>query len=1271
MLGQSMLGISTPGLQGVVPSPGRSLLSIESQGRITISPGTSLIDAHPPSIQQTMPLTNVPVGGMISVGVTPAPSIPIAAIQPQIEPGITQSDINSVYSNTELLSQVQGGKTGKKLTEQRSYNQETMRKVRRSNVAPLQTNDVNEIKEQYMDDIEVIEPSILQAASQKVTFEGKSMKHGLEKMMESISKESLLSLPELLHLEVSFRTLKEEDIEKLAVVNVVNNGKEGTGSINDPRMGTTGTDTECNCGMVNCAGHYGRIKFHRPIPDPTYLNSGAIIKVLNCICITCGELKLSKIQIESLGIENLPDDKRLDVLSEESKNKICDRTRVYPNGEVRRCPGKNPSYKIKKSKDDGHIRYTKKNETATEILPISDVMGAFSRISEESARIMGFPDKDVPMSFVKQSMLVPPISTRPPVIIKGAPRTSDLTELLIAVVNANTNLKTAIDAFESSNKQPNYRNPGLLCDTLQCLCSNCGNLRLNNEELTRLDSEHKLSSMIFIQRIPTIAHFSKIPCMICHNPSDYTYEKKISTNEIMYTVKGSNVPYSINRNDIITYLNRINDWNVVTLGLGTREALLDLADLVRPSIQPESSSKKNDSAASSVMTATNNLYNAVSIYHDFVDSLITGKEALIRKMMMAKRSDYCARGVISPDDSIRFGEIVIPEYMAKYLTPRIVVTADNIANIRKLMLKGRITHVTPRPGSIDERGNLRSQWSYSANSQRRTIEIEIGDTVERWLQTGDMVLAGRQPTIHKYNVMAYRAVVRGNRATIGFYLALTRAINGDFDGDEMSIWLPQSQDAVLEAFHRMYACRNIISQGTNAPVVTPTMDTVTSIFKMTSPTATIKPALITNILFHFMHKIPSLYRRLDMFKISPYSGRALFSLALPEDYIYVEKDIIIINGILIRGRITGSMLGSGHRSMVQDIYNYYGWERVSQFITDITNIARDYAEYDVISVGPDDCDYGESQIAKTIISREMATVNANVSKFGARTGNPIEDRNREMRIRGVLSDAKGAGVELSELAMDKDNTIRDMAKDGGGGAKGSVTNTNMMGGIIGQQFFEGGRIAMSMDNGTRTLIYYKPGTDTVRSRGFCATNYSKGTDPDEHYMHSMATRPQLADTPLNVGPIGDLHRKIAKATEGIYLYFDGSVRNFDGVIFQYIYGDDGFNSSKLMNVKTKSFGTVASFIDMKVIVNQVNGSYGWVPKPPDTEIRSQLINVDMIADNINSSYGWISKKQSFINPYPDDEYNILADLESISKLEMYYNTGEEDIADIYLEPKYV
>lgn len=156
-----------------------------------------------------------------------------------------------------------------------------------------------------------------------------------------------------------------------------------------------------------------------------------------------------------------------------------------------------------------------------------------------------------------------------------------------------------------------------------------------------------------------------------------------------------------------------------------------------------------------------------------IKQLIQGKEAIIRGLLMGKRVNYSARTVLSPDPNLKFGQIRIPRIMASVLTQNVTIAAFNREAMTKLLREGRITHITP--GS----GPLKGRRIQVKEEQRKEYVLQIGDKVDRWLQDGDRVLWNRQPTLHKYSMMAYE-VVLSDELTIGLHMSYTTPANADF-----------------------------------------------------------------------------------------------------------------------------------------------------------------------------------------------------------------------------------------------------------------------------------------------------------------------------------------------------------------------------------------------------------------------------------------------------------------------------------------------------------
>jgi len=174
------------------------------------------------------------------------------------------------------------------------------------------------------------------------------------------------------------------------------------------------------------------------------------------------------------------------------------------------------------------------------------------------------------------------------------------------------------------------------------------------------------------------------------------------------------------------------------------------------------------------------------VFHSLKD-LIQGKEAVIRGLLMGKRGNYNARTVLSPDTSLRFGQ-----------TRRERVFSHNIQALTELLEEREIQVPNVSEGWANMAGASRKSTTrkerkithiiYGPNRKLKgkrkellpgkTYTLMMGDVVERHLRNGDMIVAGRQPTLHKMSLMAFE-VVLGDELTIGLHLSVTTPLNAD------------------------------------------------------------------------------------------------------------------------------------------------------------------------------------------------------------------------------------------------------------------------------------------------------------------------------------------------------------------------------------------------------------------------------------------------------------------------------------------------------------
>ena len=186
------------------------------------------------------------------------------------------------------------------------------------------------------------------------------------------------------------------------------------------------------------------------------------------------------------------------------------------------------------------------------------------------------------------------------------------------------------------------------------------------------------------------------------------------------------------------------------------------------------------------------------------DSL-KGKQGRFRQNLLGKRVDYSARSVIVVGPELKMGECGLPKLMAAELYKPFI--------IRKLIERGIVKTVKSAKKIVDRR------------------EPVIWDILE-FVMKGHPVLLNRAPTLHRLGIQAFQPKLIEGKAIQLHPLACT-AFNADFDGDQMAVHLPLSNDAILEAQMLMLQSHNILNPANGAPITVPSQDMVLGLYYIT------------------------------------------------------------------------------------------------------------------------------------------------------------------------------------------------------------------------------------------------------------------------------------------------------------------------------------------------------------------------------------------------------------------------------------------------------
>lgn len=582
---------------------------------------------------------------------------------------------------------------------------------------------------------------------------------------------------------------------------------------------------------------------------------------------------------------------------------------------------------------------------------------------------------------------------------------------------------------------------------------------------------------------------------------------------------------------------------------------------------------------------------------------LTGKSGQMRDNLMGKRTEMSSRTVIGPDPSLKVDEVGVPEEIAKNTAFPEIVYPSNIERLKELIVKEKIEKIK-RNGNVIrieiqmykeaikflEIGDVvksKDGKEFVVKDKRITFQegdlifrdgkditpeqlpkvlpphLEIGDAVMRRIKNGDWVLMNRQPTLWKGSMMGFKVRIHKHK-TFTFNLAVCKAFNSDFDGDEQNGHFPQSIEAMVELLTLSSPKECILGSTNGAPVICILQDALLGSYLITSDNDFIIPREdyndllmgLTNPASHYIKRrreIIQTLKDLNIFKDLSClrKGKNVLSLIFKKDFDYKDDDLEIVQGVIIRGRLNKDYLGSSKKSLINHIMTEFGRDDCMEFLNDIQFIINKWLCHRSFSINL--ADFKSTHDIKDIINQKLEEATYLEKTI-------LNDKLREFKIKECLSNARDTGMTL--VKRDVDNNMITTIK---AGSKGDAFNLGQVEVMLGQQIINGQRIDLNLDNGTRSLIHYNRDesklTDRERyeARGFIMGNFYDGLNVDEFFLHSMSGRQGVCDTAMSTFMAGYNMRKLIKLTEDIKIQDDRVVADSLGNVYDFSYGRYGFN----------------------------------------------------------------------------------------------------------------
>lgn len=500
--------------------------------------------------------------------------------------------------------------------------------------------------------------------------------------------------------------------------------------------------------------------------------------------------------------------------------------------------------------------------------------------------------------------------------------------------------------------------------------------------------------------------------------------------------------------------------------------------------------------------------------------------------------------------------------------------------------------------------------------------------VNRHIKNGDVMLLNRQPTLHRPSIQAHCARILPGEKVLRLHYANCKAYNADFDGDEMNAHFPQSELGRAEAYTLVSTDKQYLVPKDGKPLAGLIQDHMVSGTRMTIRGCFFSRDQYTELVYRGLTDRPGRVKLLPPAVLKPqqlWTGKQLVSTlllnvipdkAVPLNLVGKSKipgkawiqeppraapgyspdsmcdsQVVIRQGELLVGVLDKAHYGSSAYGLVHCCYELYGGQTSGKLLSCLARLFTAYLQlYRGFTLGVEDIlvKPGANKRRKKIIQESLkvgskalqAAFNlpANVDQAEA------QGRWQDAHLNPDQRDFTLADHKFKEVANQVNNDINKVCMPVGlhtsfpdnnlqlmvqSGAKGSTVNTMQISCLLGQIELEGRRPPL-MPSG-KSLPCFQPYDPSPGAGGFVSGRFLTGIKPQEFFFHCMAGREGLVDTAVKTSRSGYLQRCVIKHLEGLVVQYDLTVRDSDGSVVQFLYGEDGLDIPKTQFLQPRQF----------------------------------------------------------------------------------------------------
>ena len=469
------------------------------------------------------------------------------------------------------------------------------------------------------------------------------------------------------------------------------------------------------------------------------------------------------------------------------------------------------------------------------------------------------------------------------------------------------------------------------------------------------------------------------------------------------------------------------------------------------------------------------------------DSL-KGKQGRFRQNLLGKRVDYSARSVIVVGPELKMGECGLPKLMAAELYKPFI--------IRKLIERGIVKTVKSAKKIVDRR------------------EPVIWDILENVMK-GHPVLLNRAPTLHRLGIQAFQPKLIEGKAIQLHPLACT-AFNADFDGDQMAVHLPLSNEAILEAQILMLQSHNILNPANGAPITVPSQDMVLGLYYISKIRPGAKGEGLTfygpeeAIIAHNEGKC-DLHAQVKVMVDDIVDGKPCKHM--------VETSVgrVIVNGIIPEqvGYVNKIISKKSLRDIIADVIKNVGFAEACEFLDGIKNLGYRMAYEAGLSFNLDDIIIPEAK--KDLVEKgneEIRQITENYN-MGFITDN--ERYNQVIDTWTHINNDLGNVLMKEMTEADQGfNAVFMMLDSGARGSKDQIRQLSGMRGLMAKPQKAGAEGAQIIENPI-------------------LSNFKEGMSVLEYFISTHGARKGLADTAMKTADAGYLTRRLVDVSHDVII----------------------------------------------------------------------------------------------------------------------------------------